>query len=174
MLVIFPALCVIAFVVVPSLSCLTLWDPVDCSTPGSLSFINSQHLLKFMSIESMMLSNHLILCHPLLLLPSIFPSISDFSSQSALRIRWPKYWSFSISSSSEYSELISFRIDWFDPIHSSVYMSIPISQFIPPPPLTPISGASTVHHPISGNTQVSVPNPHLHPAAPEALQSQLV
>ena len=67
-----------------------------------------------MSIESVMLSNHLILCHPLLLLPSIFPSIRVFSNESALRIRWPKYWSFSISPSNEYSRLISYRIDWFD------------------------------------------------------------
>ena len=69
-----------------------------------------------MSIESVMPSNHLILCHPLLLLPSIFPSIKVFSNKSALRIRWPKYWSFSfsISPSNEYSGLISFRIDWFD------------------------------------------------------------
>ena len=73
-------------------------------------------LLKLISIESVMLSNHLILCHPLLLLPSIFPSIRIFSNESAFRIRWPKYWgfSFSISPSNEYSELISFRIDWFD------------------------------------------------------------
>ena len=82
----------------------------------SLSFTISWSLLKFMSIESMMSSNHLILCHPLLLLPSVFPSIRVFSNQSALPIRWPKYWSFSfsISPSSEYSGLISFGIDWFD------------------------------------------------------------
>ena len=67
-----------------------------------------------MSIESVMPSNHLILCHPLLLLPSIFPSIRVFSNESVLRIRWPKYWSFSISPSNEYSGLISFRIDWLD------------------------------------------------------------
>ena len=67
-----------------------------------------------MSIESVMPSNHLILCHPLLLLPSIFPSIRIFSNESALCIRWPKYWSFSISPSNEYLQLISFRIDWFD------------------------------------------------------------
>ena len=79
-----------------------------------LSFTNSWNLLKLMSIESVMPSNHLILCHPLLLLPSIFPSISVFCSESTLRIRWPKYWSFSISPSTEYSELISFRTDWFD------------------------------------------------------------
>ena len=67
-----------------------------------------------MSITSVMPSNHLILCHPLLLLPSVFPSITVFSNESVLHIRWPNYWSFSISSSSEYSGLISFRIDWFD------------------------------------------------------------
>ena len=76
----------------------------------------SRSLLKLTSIESVMPSNHLILCHPLLLLPSIFPSIRVFSSESALRIRWPKCWSFifSINPSDGYSELISFRIDWFD------------------------------------------------------------
>ena len=76
----------------------------------------SQSLLKLMSIESVMPSNHLILCHPLLLLPSLFPSISVFSNELALCIRWPKYWSFSfnISPSNEYLGLISFRIDWFD------------------------------------------------------------
>ena len=78
----------------------------------------SQSLLKLMSIESVMPFNHLILCHPLLLLPSIFPSIRVFSNQSVLRIRWPKFWSFSfgISPSNEYSGLISFRIDWLDPL----------------------------------------------------------
>ena len=83
---------------------------------ASLSVTNSQSLLKLMSIESVMPSNHLILCRPLLLLPSIFPSIRVFSNESALRIRWPKYWSFSfnISPSNEYSGLISFRIDWLD------------------------------------------------------------
>ena len=81
----------------------------------SLSFTISQSLLKLKSIESVMPSNHLILYHPLLLLPWIFPSIRVFPNESALRIRWPKYWSFSfsISHSSEYSGLISFRIDWF-------------------------------------------------------------
>ena len=83
---------------------------------ASLSNINSQSLLKLMSIESEIPSNHLIFCHPLLLLPSIFPSIRVFSSKSVLCIWWPKYWSFSfsISPSSEYSGLISFRINWFD------------------------------------------------------------
>ena len=74
---------------------------------------NSQSLLKLMSIKSVMPSNHLILCHPLLL-PSVFPSIRVFSSESVLCIRWPEYWRFSISPSNEYSESISFRIDWFD------------------------------------------------------------
>ena len=83
---------------------------------ASLSITNSWSLLKLMSIVSVMSSNHLILCHPLLLLPSIFPSMGLFSNESVLCIRWPKYWNFSfnISPSSEYSGLISFRIDWFD------------------------------------------------------------
>ena len=81
---------------------------------ASLSFPISQSLLEFMSIESVMPSKHLILCHPLLLLPSIFSSIRVFPNGLSLHIRWPKYWSFSISPSSEYSGLISFRIDWFD------------------------------------------------------------
>ena len=83
---------------------------------ASLSFTISQSFLRFMSIESMMLSSHLVFCHSLLLLPSIFPSIRIFSSKSVLCIKWPKYWSFSLSikPSSEYSGLIFFRIDWFD------------------------------------------------------------
>ena len=80
----------------------------------SLSFTISQSLPKLMSIESVMPSNHLVLCHPLLLLPSIFPSIRIFSNELAFHIRWSKYWSFSISPSNEYSGLMSFRIDWFD------------------------------------------------------------
>ena len=82
----------------------------------SLSITNSQSLLKLMSIESVMPSNHLVFCHPLLIMPSVFPSIRVFSNESFLLIRWPKYWSFSftISPSNEYSGLISFRIDWFD------------------------------------------------------------
>ena len=87
--------------------------PWTATHQASLSINNSQSLLKLMSIESMMPSNHLILCHPLLP-PSIFPSIRVFSNESALRMRWPKYWSFSISPSNEYSGLISFRMDWFD------------------------------------------------------------
>ena len=81
-------------------SCLTLWDPMDYSTPGFLSITNSQSLLKLMSMELVMPSNHLILCCPLPLLPSIFPSIRVFSNESVLRIRWPKYYSFSFSISS--------------------------------------------------------------------------
>jgi len=81
---------------------------------ASLSITNSWSLLKLMSTESVMPSNHLILCRPLLLLPSILPSIRVFSNESVLHIRWPKYWSFSIISSNEYSGLISFRMDWFD------------------------------------------------------------
>ena len=96
-------------------SCLTLCDPVDCSTPG-FPVHYFPGLLRFMSSELVMSSNHLILCRPLLLPPSILPSIRVFSSESALHIRWPKDWtfSFSISPSNEYSGLISFRIDWFD------------------------------------------------------------
>ena len=95
-------------------SCLTSCDPMNCATQASMSFTISQSLLKLMSIESMMSSNHLILCHPLLLLPSIFSSIRVFANESVLCIRRPKYWSFSISPSNEFSGLISFRIDWFD------------------------------------------------------------
>ena len=102
--------------VVHSLSLVQLFEtPYTAACQVSPSFTSSQSLLKFVFIESMMLSNHLILCHPLLLLPSIFPSTRVFSNESALHIRWSKYWSFSfsISPSNEYSGLISFRIDWF-------------------------------------------------------------
>ena len=88
--------------------------PWTAACQASLSFTISQSLLKLMSNKSVMLSNHLNLRHPLLLLPSIFPSIRVFFSELALPIRWPKYWSFSISPSNEYSGLISFRVDWFD------------------------------------------------------------
>ena len=90
--------------------------PWTAACQASLSITNSRSLLKLMSITSVMPSNHLILCRPLFLLPSIFPSIRVFSSESVFHIRWPKYWnfSFSISPSNEYSGLISFRIDWFD------------------------------------------------------------
>ena len=98
-------------------SCVRLFvTPWTTACPASLSITNSQSLPKFMSIESVMPSNHLILCHPFLLLPSIFPSIRAVSNESALRIRWPKHWSFSfnISPSNEHSGLISFGIDWLD------------------------------------------------------------
>ena len=93
-------------------SCPTLWI---ASLQASLSITNSRNLPKLMSIKSVIPSNHLILCHPLLLLPSIFPSIRVFSNESVLCIRWPKYWSFQLSTSPSngYSGLISFRIDWF-------------------------------------------------------------
>ena len=95
-------------------SCLTLCDPKDSSMLGFP--VHLQLILKLMPIESVMPSNHFILCLPLLLLPSIFCSISVFSNESTLCIRWPRYWSFSfsISPSNEYSRLISFRMDWFD------------------------------------------------------------
>ena len=93
-----------------------LATPWTAARQASLSITISRSLLKLVSIESVMPSNHLILCHPLLLLPLIFPSMRVFSNKSVLHIRWPKYWSFSfnISSSNEYSGLISIRIDWFD------------------------------------------------------------
>ena len=87
---------------------------MDCSIPGLPVHHHSWSLLKLMSIESVMPSNHLILYCPLLLLPSIFPSNRVFSNESALPLRWPKYWSFSTSSSSEYSRLVSFRMDWLN------------------------------------------------------------
>ena len=95
-------------IVVQSLSRVWLYDPMGCSTPGFLSMSNSQSLLKLMFISSVMPSNHLILCHPFLLAPSIFPSIRVFSKKTVLHIRWPKYWSFnySISTSNEY-------LSWF-------------------------------------------------------------
>ena len=96
--------------------CWTLCNPMDCSTPGFPSSTISQSLLNLTFTEAVMPSVHLILCCPLLLLPAIFPSVRVFSNESALRFRWPKYWSFrlSISPSSEYPGLISFRVDWFD------------------------------------------------------------
>ena len=103
-------------VIVQSKSCWLFVTPWIVAHQASLSFTISWSLLKLISIELVMPSNHLILCHPLLLLPSTFPSIRVFSNESALRIRWPKYWNvnFSISPSNECSGLISFRIDWFD------------------------------------------------------------
>ena len=107
----------VQFSSVQSLSCVQLFvTPCTTACQASLSITNSRSLLRLMSVESVMPSNHLILCHPLHLLPSIFPSIRVFSNESALLIRWPKYWSFSfsISPSNEYSGLISLRVDWLD------------------------------------------------------------
>ena len=105
----------VQFSSVQSLSHVRLFaTPWTAAYQASLSITNSWSPPKTMSIESMMPSNHLILCRSLLLLPSIFPRIRVFSNESALHIRWPKYWSFGISTSNEYSGLISFRIDWFD------------------------------------------------------------
>ena len=101
------------------LSCVRLFvTPWTAALQASLSIANSQSLLKPISIESVMPSNHLILCHPLLFLPSIFPIIRLFSNESVLRIKWPKYWcfSFSISPSNEYSGLIFFTMDWLAPL----------------------------------------------------------
>ena len=95
-------------------SCLTLCDPMDCSTPGFPVVTISQSLFKLMPIESLMLPNHLILCHLFLCMPSIFHSIRVFSNELTFFIRWPKYWSFSISPFDDYSGSISFRIYWFD------------------------------------------------------------
>ena len=123
-------------VVVQLLSCIWLFaTPWTEAHQGSLSFTISWNLLKIMSIESVMPSNFLILCHPLLLLPSIFCSMRVFSNELALHIRWPKYWIFSFSNSlfSEYSGMISFRIHWFDLLASEESQefqeSSPASQF---------------------------------------------
>ena len=112
-----------------------LVTPWTAARQASLSITNSWSLLKLMSIESVMPSNHLILCHPLLLLPPIFPSIRVFSNESALCIRWPKYWSFSfsISPSNEYLGLISFRMDQFDllavqKLDSLTILSLPVYE----------------------------------------------
>ena len=115
-------------------SCPTLWTPWTAACQASLSITNSRSLPKLMSIELVIPSNHLILCHPLLLLPSIFPSIRVFSNESVLHMRWPKYWSFSfnISPSSGYSGLISFRMDWLDLLkskgHSRVFFNTTVQS----------------------------------------------
>ena len=132
--------------------CPTFVTPWTAARQASLSITNSQSLLKLMSIESVMPSSHLILCHPLLLPSSIFPSIRVFSNESVLCIRWPQYWSFSfsISPSNEYSGLISFRMDWLDLLavrgtlkshlqhHSSKALIIQCSDFLYSPTLTSI------------------------------------
>ena len=102
---------------IQSLSCVQLFaTPCTVARQASLSITNSRSLLKIMSVKSVMPSNHLLLYHPLLIPPSIFPSIRVFTSESVLHIRWPKYWGFRVSTSlsNEYSELISFRMNWFD------------------------------------------------------------
>ena len=111
-------------------SCLTLFDPMNHTTPGLLFITNFQSSSKLTFTESVMPSNHLILCHPLLLLPSIFPSIRVFSNESALSIRRPKYWSFSfnISPSNEHPGLISFRTDWLDLLTRDSQESSPTPQ----------------------------------------------
>ena len=116
---------------------MTPWAAVH---QASLSITNSRSLFKFMSIESVLASNYLILCHLLLLLPSIFPTIRVFSSESVLRIRWPKYWSlnFSISPSNEYLGLISFRMDWFD------LLTVQGTQESPTPQLKSISSSALI------------------------------
>ena len=123
-----------------SQSAVSLCDPMECSVAGFPVLHYPPDLLKLMPIESKMPCYYLILCRPLLLLPSIFPSIRVFSSKSALRIRWPNYWSFtfSISPSNEYSGLISFRIDWFD--HLAVQATLKSS----PPQFKSISNLSSV------------------------------
>ena len=129
---------------VQSLSCVWLFaTPWTAAGQASLSITNSWSLLRLMSIELVMPSNHLIFCHPLFLLPSVFPSIRVFSVESVLHIRWPKYWSFSfsISLSNEYPGLISFRMDWLDLLvvqgtlksllqhHSSKALILPTGSF---------------------------------------------
>ena len=113
--------------------CVTLCNPMHHSTPDLHVITNSWSLLKLVSIEAVVPSSRLILCHPLLLLPSIFPSIRVFSDESALHIRWPKYWSFSfnISPSDEYPGLISFRMDWLDllAVQGTLQESSPTPQF---------------------------------------------
>ena len=112
-------MCIVSFKCPKNVSCILLFSHcrVQLRTPGfPVLFTVSQSLLRLMSIKSVMPSNHLILCHPLFLMPSVFSSIRVFSIELALHIQWPKYWSFSfsISPSNEYSGLIFFRIDWFD------------------------------------------------------------
>ena len=143
----------------------TLCDSMDCRTPDPLSFTNSRSLLKPMSIESVMPSNRLILCH-LLFLPSIFSRIRVFSNESALHIRWPKYWSFSvsISPSNEYSGVISFRMDWLDPRDSQVFSNTTVQKhqfFGAQPSLRPNSPDSTGTAPFHvAHKGFMINNPH--------------
>ena len=130
--------------------------PWTAAHQASLSFTISQSLLKLMSIESVIPSNHLILCCPLLLLPSIFPSIRVFSNESALCIRWPKYWSFnfSIRASKEYSGLISFRIDWLALLAIQGLSRV-------------FSNATVQKHQFSGTQTFLLPSSHIHTWLPE-------
>ena len=113
-------------------SCPTLCDPIDCNMPGLPVLYYLLEFAQVHSIESVMPPNRLLLSHPLLFLPSIFPSMHVFSSESALHIRWPNYWSssFSISPSHEYSGLISFRIDWFDLLQSKELSRISLNTTV--------------------------------------------
>ena len=115
-------------------------SPWTAACQASLSFTISWSLLKLMSIESVMPSNHLIFCCPLLLLLSVFPSIKVFSTESVLRIRWPKYWSFNISPSNEHSGLISFRMDWLDllSVQGTLSINSSVLSFLHGPTLTSI------------------------------------
>ena len=135
--------------------CPTLCDPMDCAHQASLSITNSRSLLRLMSIESVMPSNCLILCCPLLLLPSILPSIRVFSSESALHVKWPEYWnfSFSISPSNEYSGLIFSRIDWFYLLAVQGTLKSLLQHHS--------SKASILQHPAFSMVQLS--HPHLTP-----------
>ena len=146
-------LCILFVIVSQSLSHVSLFmTPWTAARQASLSLTVSQSLLKLMSIESVMLSNHLIFCHPLLLLPSISPSIRVFSNESALLIRWPKYRnvSFSISPSNECSGLISFRMDWLDLLAVQEILKSLLQHHS--------SKASTLWHSAFFILQVSYPN----------------
>ena len=134
------------------LSCVQLFvTPWTAAHQSSLSITKSQRLLKLMSIQSVIPSNHLILSHPLLLLPSIFPSIMVFSNESALLTRWPKYWSFSfsISPSNDYSGLISFRIDWLISLQSKGLSRV-------------FSNTTVQKHQFFGTELSSQSNSHIH------------
>ena len=140
-------------VVAQSLSCVQLYvTPWTAAHQAPLFSTISWHLDKLMSIESVMLSNHLILCHPLLLLPSIFPCIRVFSNESSLRIRWPKYWSHSIRPSNKYSGLISFRVDWFHLLAVQGTLKNLVNI---------LSTALEWHHPFGLNSSAWIPSPPL-------------
>ena len=144
------------------LSCVRFFaTPWTAALQASLSFTNSRSLLKLMSIELVMPSNHPILCHPLLLPPSIFPSIGVFSDESVLLIRWPKYWSFSftICPSSEYSGLISFRMDWLDLLAIQGNLKSPLQHHS--------SEASVLWH--SAFSIIQLSHPYMTPGKPIAL-----